>query len=140
MNWIKIRLSFTINRISQQHWSIRVTQNHLRPNQKKLTRHIQRNNQHSKENKPIEFRRCQRYSSIFFSIGDVAFLSHVLRLSPSRNACCSPLPTVILLGSKTWIIKLAYDVQRPLYISWINFSALGLSTKIGPNAHLLFPF
>jgi len=32
----KTRLSFTIDRVSQQHGSIRITQNHLRPNLKKI--------------------------------------------------------------------------------------------------------
>jgi len=36
-----------------------VAQNHLRLNLWKLARHDKRNRQHSKENKPIEFRRCR---------------------------------------------------------------------------------
>ena len=49
LNWIKTKLSFTNNRVSsQQHESIMVTKNHLRPNQRKLARHDQRNKQHSK--------------------------------------------------------------------------------------------
>jgi len=35
----KTRLSFTIDRVSHQHVSIRVTQIHLRPNQRKLAKH-----------------------------------------------------------------------------------------------------
>ena len=39
---------------------------HLRPNQKKLSRHDQMNKQYSKENKPIEFCRCRLCSAICF--------------------------------------------------------------------------
>jgi len=55
-------MSFTINKVSQQHVSIRLHQNHLRPNQRKLARHDKINKQHSKKNKPIEFRHCRLYS------------------------------------------------------------------------------
>jgi hypothetical protein len=49
-------------------------QSHLRPNLWKLARHDKRNKQHSKENKPIEFRRCRLALNYFsITIVDVLF-------------------------------------------------------------------
>ena len=83
----KTILSFTIDRVAQQHISIRVTQNHLRSNQSKLTRQGQIYKQYSKKNKPIEFCRCQRCSSIFFQ-SMLSFLSVSMCKTFFFFSCC----------------------------------------------------
>jgi hypothetical protein len=92
------------NRISQQHVSNRLHQIHLRPNQRKLGERDQRNKQHSKENKPIEFRRWRGYSSDTYCLPISMCFSRFTSLSRANVLFQNVIPFFFFFNSLPFIL------------------------------------